>query len=65
MWLFITARLRQWIILAIAVPLLTYVVRAIRRALEKRAGHDTTVTRRLGKLEDLGRRQKRRAKQRP
>lgn len=63
MWLFITARLRQWIILAIAVPLLTYVVRAIRRALEKRAGHDTTVTRGLGQLEDFGRRKKRQTKQ--
>lgn len=59
MWLFITARLRQWIILAIAVPLLTYVVRAIRRAVEKRAGGATKVTRGLGKLEDFGRRKKR------
>ena len=63
MWLFITSRLRQWIILAVAVPLLTYLVRAIRRALEKRAGGDTTLTRGLGKLEALGRRKKREAKQ--
>lgn len=63
MWLFLTSRLRQWIVLAIAVPVLTFVVRKIRRSLEARAGGSTKVTRGLGKLEELGRRKKRQAKQ--
>lgn len=63
MWLFITARLRQWIILAVAVPLLTLLVRTIRGALEKRSGGETTVTKGLRKLEQLGQRKKRQAKQ--
>jgi hypothetical protein len=63
MWLFIMARLRQWIFFAIAVPVLTLLVRFIRTALEKRSG-ETKVTRVLQKLEDLGQRRKRRSRSR-
>lgn len=58
MWVFFTARLRQWLILAVALPLLTLLVRAIRRAIEKRSGQ-TRVTRLLASVEDLGRRRNR------
>jgi Mg-chelatase subunit ChlD len=52
MWVFLTSRIRQWIILAIAIPLATAVVRRIRTAIEKRKG-ETPLTRGLGKVEDL------------
>jgi hypothetical protein len=58
MWLFITSRLRQWLIFAIAVPLLTLLVHAVRTAIEKRSG-ETALTRTLARAEDLGRRKKR------
>lgn len=58
MWVFISARLRQWVIFAIAVPLLTLLVHLVREALEKRSG-ETRLTRILGRAEDLGRRKKR------
>jgi hypothetical protein len=63
MWLFIMARLRQWIFFAIAVPVLTLLVRFIRTALEKRSG-ETKLTRALRTLEDLGQRKKRRSRSR-
>ncbi|MCW2801984.1 MAG: hypothetical protein QOF52_1038 [Propionibacteriaceae bacterium] len=63
MWLFIMARLRQWIFFAIAVPVLTLLVRLIRTALEKRSG-ETKLTRGLQTLEDLGQRKKRRSRSR-
>jgi hypothetical protein len=58
MWVFFTSRLRQWLILAVAVPLATLVVRTIRRRIEKRTG-ETRLTRGLGHVEDLGRRARR------
>ena len=58
MWVFFTSRLRQWLILAVAVPLATVVVRTIRRRLEKRTG-ETRLTRGLGQVENLGRRARR------
>jgi hypothetical protein len=59
MWLFITARLRQWLFFAVAIPLLTTVVHLIRQLIEKRSG-ETSLTRALRRLENLGRRKKRR-----
>jgi hypothetical protein len=53
MWLFLTARLRQWVILAIVIPLATALVRRIRRRLEARSG-PTKVTKVLGAVEGLG-----------
>lgn len=58
MWLFISSRLRQWLIFAVAVPLLTLLVHAVRQAIEKRSG-ESTLTRALARIEDLGRRKKR------
>ena len=58
MWVFFTSRLRQWLILAVAVPLATVVVRTIRRRIEKRTG-ETRLTRGLGQVENLGRRARR------
>jgi len=58
MWVFITARLRQWLFFAVAIPLLTLVVHVIRQAIEKRSG-ETRLTRILARAEDLGRRKKR------
>ncbi|SER06311.1 hypothetical protein [Microlunatus flavus] len=58
MWVFFTARLRQWLILAVAVPLATVLVRTIRRSIEKRTGQ-TRLTRGLGQVENLGRRARR------
>lgn len=58
MWVFITARLRSWLVFAVALPLLTLVVHAVRRAIERRSG-ETRLTRLLAQAEDLGRRRKR------
>jgi hypothetical protein len=58
MWVFISARLRQWLFFAVAIPLLTLLVHAVRQAIEKRSGQ-SRLTRVLGRIEDLGRRKKR------
>jgi hypothetical protein len=58
MWVFITARLRQWLFFAVAIPLLTTIVHLIRQAIEKRSGQ-TRLTRILAQAENLGRRRKR------
>jgi hypothetical protein len=58
MWVFITARLRQWLFFAVAIPLLTTIVHLIRQAIEKRSGQ-TRLTRILGQAENLGRRRRR------
>ncbi len=58
MWVFFTSRLRQWLILAVAVPLATVVVRTVRRRIEQRTG-ETRLTRGLGQVENLGRRARR------
>lgn len=58
MWLFITARLRQWIIFAVAVPLATMLVHLVRQRLEARSG-PTRLTRALGTVEGFGQRSRR------
>jgi hypothetical protein len=58
MWFFITARLRQWIIFAVAVPLLTSLIHVIRERLEARSGI-TKVTKALGTIENFGTRRRR------
>ena len=63
MWVFFTSRLRQWLILAVAVPLATVLVRTIRRRIEKRTG-ETRLTRGLGQVENLGRRARRKERRR-
>lgn len=63
MWLFITARIRQWLIFAVVIPLVSVLVRYLRAALEKRSG-ETRLTRTLRKLEDFGARGKRSTRRR-
>ena len=53
MWVFISARLRRWIIFAIAVPVITTVVHLIRQRVEARTGV-TKLTRLLGLVERIG-----------
>ena len=61
MWLFITARLRQWLILAVVVPLASLLVHLIRTAIEKRTG-ETKLTRALTTVEEIGRRKGRKGR---
>ena len=58
MWVFISARLRQWLFFAVALPVLTLLVHAVRKVIEKRSG-ETRLTRVLAQVEVLGRRGKR------
>jgi formate hydrogenlyase subunit 4 len=53
MWLFLTRRLRMWLILTVVVPLSTGLLRRIGRRLERRNG-PSTVSRALLKAGDLG-----------
>ncbi|MBA8795405.1 hypothetical protein FHX74_003041 [Friedmanniella endophytica] len=64
MWAFLSARLRTWVIFAIAVPLLTGVISLIRRRLEQKNGQ-TPAVKVLTKLENFGRRKQRQAQQQP
>ena len=61
MWLFLTRRLRMWLILTVVVPLTSGVLRRLGTSLERRKG-STVVSRgllRAGALGDrLGRRTK-------
>ena len=59
MWLFLTARLRQWAIFAIVVPLVTTVVHLVRKRLEARSG-PTRLTKVLGTVESVGQSRSRR-----
>ena len=53
MWLFLTRRLRMWLILTVLVPLTTGLLRRIGRRLERRRG-PSRVSRALLKAGDLG-----------
>jgi hypothetical protein len=53
MWLFLTRRLRMWLILTVLVPFATGVLRTVGRRLERRTG-PTAVSRALLKAGDLG-----------
>jgi hypothetical protein len=55
MWLFLTARLRQWLILAVLVPVVTTLVHVIRTRIEARSG-STRLTRLLARLVGRGQR---------
>ena len=63
MWLFLTNRLRQWVILAVLVPVVTTLVHVLRTRLEARRG-PTRFTRLLGQVENLGQKQSRRGRRR-
>ena len=53
MWLFFSRRLRMWLILTVAVPLTTGLLRRVGRALERRHG-PSTISSSLLKAGDLG-----------
>jgi hypothetical protein len=53
MWLFLSRRLRTWLLLTILVPLATGLIRRIGRTLERRTG-STPLTRGLLRAGDLG-----------
>jgi hypothetical protein len=53
MWLFLTSRLRTWLLLTVVVPLATGLLRRAAQVLERRTG-STQVTRALYKAGDLG-----------
>jgi hypothetical protein len=53
MWLFLTRRLRMWLILTVVVPLASGLLRRVGRTLERRTG-PSTVSRALLKAGDLG-----------
>ena len=55
MWVFITARLRSWLIFAVAMPVATTAVHMLRERLEARSGRTPLVTV-LSKIENIGRR---------
>ena len=59
MWLFLTSRLRQWLLFAVAVPMLLLVVRLVRQTLEKRAGQ-SRLTGALRQVEEIGQRRRNR-----
>jgi formate hydrogenlyase subunit 4 len=53
MWLFLTRRLRMWLILTVVVPLATGVLRRVGRTLERRRG-PSAVSNALLQAGDLG-----------
>jgi formate hydrogenlyase subunit 4 len=53
MWLFLTSRLRTWLLLTVVVPLATGLLRRVGQVIERRTGA-TSVTRALYKASDLG-----------
>jgi hypothetical protein len=55
MWMFISARLRSWLIFAVVMPLATTAVHILRERLEARSGRTPLVTV-LSKIENIGRR---------
>ena len=55
MWMFISARLRSWLIFAVVMPLATTAVHMLRERLEARSGRTPLVTV-LSKIENIGRR---------
>jgi hypothetical protein len=55
MWMFISARLRSWLIFAVVMPVATTAVHMLRERLEARSGRTPLVTV-LSKIENVGRR---------
>lgn len=58
MWLFLTRRLRMWVLLTVLAPLATRVLSGLGRALERRTG-PSVVSNGLLKAGDLGERARR------
>lgn len=59
MLFFLTSRLRQWLLFAVAVPLLLILVRLVRQTLERRSG-ESRLTGTLLRVEELGQRKRNR-----
>ncbi|HVD20090.1 MAG TPA: hypothetical protein VNC63_15520 [Propionibacteriaceae bacterium] len=59
MWIFITSRLRSWLIFAILMPVATMAVHMLRERLEAKSGRTPLVTI-LTKIENIGMRKVRR-----
>jgi hypothetical protein len=59
MWMFISARLRSWLIFAILLPIVATAVHMLRERLEARSGRTPLVTL-LTKIENIGMRKVRR-----
>jgi hypothetical protein len=59
MWIFITSRLRSWLIFAILMPVATTAVHMLRERLEAKSGRTPLVTI-LTKIENIGMRKVRR-----
>ena len=55
MWLFLTRRLRMWVLLTVLAPLATTVFRGLGRALERRTG-PSVVSNGLLRVGELGER---------
>jgi hypothetical protein len=55
MWLFLTRRLRMWVLLTVLAPLATTVFRGLGRALERRTG-PSVVSNGLIRVGELGER---------
>jgi hypothetical protein len=53
MWLFLSSRLRTWLVLTVVVPLATGLLRRLGQGLERRRG-PSAVSRALLKAGDLG-----------
>jgi hypothetical protein len=58
MWMFLTSRIRTWLVLAVLVPMITVAIRTLRRRLEARSGA-TPAVRALTRLERLAERARR------
>jgi predicted metal-binding membrane protein len=58
MWMFITARLRSWLIFAIVLPVVATVVHMVRARLEARSGR-TRLVAALTMIENVGKRKAR------
>jgi len=52
MWVFLTRRLRQWMLMAVVLPVVLKLVAAVRKALQRRSGR-TRLVRALTKVETL------------
>ena len=64
MWLFLTSRLRTWLLLTVVVPLATRLLRQVGRALERRTG-PSRISRALLWAGDVGDSGRRRLRGRP
>lgn len=58
MWAFVSARLRQWILLAVLVPIAISVIHLVRTELEKKQGQ-TPLVKGLKTVEEFGQRHRR------